>query len=157
MILDTHENLNRYTSLFRDVDPKSVFYWLQTCKAMETGVKLDFFGDMIFARMLHPETGGREKFKWESHRNYVDLQYVVGGGEAIEWAPAAEMIPAGDYDQGKDVQFYREADPTQRIQMKKGMFVFLLPTDAHKPQVSDGIHAFVHKAVVKIHRSLLIV
>ena len=65
------------------------------------------------------------------------------------------MIAAGSYDPVRDVQFYEESAPVQLLKMRDGLLVFFFPDDAHKPQVADGNHSHVHKAVVKIHRSLL--
>lgn len=154
MILDTHDNLPRYTSLFRGVDPSDLFRWLSNCGTVEPETKVDFLGDKLFVRMLRPDTGSRVNMRWETHREYVDLQYIVGGGELIEWAPVQQLVVSGDYDPVKDVQFYAEYDPRQKLVMAPGLFVFFTPTDAHKPQVADGQNSFVHKAVVKIHRSL---
>lgn len=93
--------------------------------------------------------------RWETHREYVDLQYIVGGGELIEWTSVRQLAVSGEYDPVKDVQFYAEYDPLLKLVMAPGLFVFFTPTDAHKPQVADETNSFVHKAVVKIHRSLL--
>lgn len=155
MILDTHDNLARYTSLFHGVDPSDLFLWLRSCRKVAPGTKVDFLGDQLFVRMLRPETVPREIMRWETHREYVDLQYIVGDGELIEWAPMSRLIPSGDYDPVKDVQFYADYDPSLRLVMTPGLFVIFTSTDAHKPQVADGRNCFVHKAVVKIHRSLL--
>lgn len=155
MILDTHDNLERYTSLFLGVDPSDLFLWLHNCQRLNPGTKVDFLGDKLFVRMLRPETVSRENMRWETHREYVDLQYIVGGGELIEWTSVRQLAVSGEYDPVKDVQFYAEYDPLLKLVMAPGLFVFFTPTDAHKPQVADETNSFVHKAVVKIHRSLL--
>jgi biofilm protein TabA len=154
MLLDTHDNLPRYASLFCGVDPSELFRWLRDCETIDPGTEVDFLGDKLFVRMLRPATCSRENMRWETHREYVDLQYIVGGGELIEWAPVSQLATSGGYDPVKDVQFYAEYEPSQTLVMPPGLFVFFTSTDAHKPQVADGTNSFVHKAVVKIHRSL---
>lgn len=156
MILDTHQNLHSYASIFCDVDCATVFRWLEKCESYQPDTKVDFHGDKLFARILRPTTVPSAESRWENHREYVDLQYVVGGGEIIEWSPASDLVSVGAYDADRDVQFYQETSPTQRLVMNNGLLVFFFPDDAHKPQVADGIHSHVHKAVVKIHRSLLL-
>ena len=61
------------------------------------------------------------------------------------------------YDGAADLQFYAEAAADILLPMQEGMFAFLSPADAHKPSVADGRNGFVHKVVVKIHKSLLVI
>ena len=157
MILDTHDNLSHYAGLFRDVDPQPLFDWLKTCRDVPPGQKVDFAGDKLFAKTLRQDTGSRHDFKWETHREYIDLQYIVGGGEIIEWAPAAKMTADVAYDEKTDFQFYAPAAADVLLPMVDGLFVFLFPTDAHKPLVSNGADIHVHKVIAKIHRSLLVI
>ena len=155
MILDTHDNLHRYAGIFRDVDPQLLFAWLKTCRDIPPGQKIDFAGDKLFVKTLRQDTGARDAFKWESHREYIDLQYILGGGEVIEWAPAAKLTPDGSYDDKTDFQFYAPAAADALLTMKDGLFTFLFPADGHKPLVADGENHHVHKVIAKIHRSLL--
>jgi YhcH/YjgK/YiaL family protein len=157
MILDTHDNLLHYAGLFRDVDPQPLFQWLQTCRDVPLGEKIEFAGDKLFAKTMRLDTGAREAFKWETHREYIDLQYIVGGGEVIEWAPAAKLVPDGAYDPKTDFQFYAPAAADALLPMTDGLFVFLFPADGHKPLVANGADRHVHKIIAKIHRSLLVI
>jgi YhcH/YjgK/YiaL family protein len=157
MILDTHNNLSRYAGIFRDVDPKPLFEWLTSCRDVPPGQKVDFAGDKLFAKSMRLDTGARDAFKWETHREYIDLQYIVGGGEIIEWAPAAKLIPDGAYDEKTDFQFYAPAAADALLTMKDGLFTLLLPSDGHKPLISTGSDSYVQKVIAKIHRSLLVI
>jgi len=156
MILDTHDNVRHYAPLFRGVDPTSLFDWLQNCRDVESGTKVEFAGDKLFAKALRHDTGSRDAFKWETHREYVDLQYILGGGELIEWAPAAKLVADVSYDEKTDCQFYATAEADALLMMKDGLFTFLFPADGHKPLVSDGTNHHVHKVIAKIHKSLLV-
>ena len=157
MILDTHNNLSHYAPLFRGVDPSPLFSWLQTCRDVEPGTKVEFAGDKLFARTLRQDTGARDAFKWETHREYIDLQYILAGGEIIEWAPAAKLAADVAYDEKTDFQFYAPAAADALLTMQDGLFTFLFPSDGHKPLVADGTNRFVHKVIAKIHKSLLVI
>jgi|FLOH01.1.fsa_nt_gi biofilm protein TabA len=157
MILDTHKNLRHYAPLFRSVDPTPLFDWLENCRDVESGTRVDFAGDKLFAKALRQDTGDRGAFKWETHREYVDLQYILGGGEVIEWAPAAKLSADIAYDEATDFQFYASAEADALLRMQDGLFTFLFPADGHKPLVSDGNNRQIHKVIAKIHKSLLVV
>lgn len=157
MILDTHDSLSRYSSIFTGVDPGQLFEWLENCRDIEAGAKEEFAGDKLFAKVLRLDTGSRDAFQWETHREYVDLQYILGGGEIIEWAPAAKLVADVSYDAATDLQFYAPAPADASLAMVDGLFVFLFPSDAHKPLVSNGSDRHVHKVIAKIHRSLLVI
>jgi YhcH/YjgK/YiaL family protein len=157
MILDTHDNLHKYAGLFRGVDPQPLLQWLKACRDVSPGEKVEFAGERLFAKTLRQDTGAREALRWETHREYVDLQYVVGGGEIIEWAPAAKLTAESAYDGQTDLQFYAPAAADESLFMSEGLFVFVFPSDGHKPMVADGCNRQVHKVVAKIHTSLLII
>lgn len=157
MILDTHDNLRRYAGLFRDVDPQPLFDWLAACRDIPPGTRIDFAGDKLFATTLRLDTAASEFLKWETHREHVDLQYVLGGGEIIEWAPAAKLVADGAYDEKTDFQLHGPAEADLSLGMKDGLFTFLFPADGHKPMVADGVNHHIHKVVVKIHKSLLVI
>lgn len=157
MILDTHDNLRHYAPLFRGVDPAPLFAWLQNCRDVEPGTKVEFAGDQLFAKVLRQDTGAREDFQWETHREYIDLQYILGGGEIIEWTPAAKLTADLGYDEKTDFQFYAPAAADALLTMHDGLFTFLFPADGHKPLVADGTNRHVHKVIAKIHKSLMVV
>ena len=157
MILDTHDNLRHYAPLFQGVDPTPLFDWLLNCRDVESGTKVEFAGDKLFAKALRQDTGARGDFKWETHREYVDLQYILGGGEVIEWAPAAKLSANVAYDEATDFQFYAPAEADALLSMQDGLFTFLFPADGHKPLVSDGVNRQIHKVIAKIHKSLMVI
>ena len=157
MILDTHDNLTGYAPLFRDVDPAPLFAWLRNGREVGCGTRVEFAGDKLFASVLRRETGSRESFKWEAHREYVDLQYILSGGEVIEWAPVERLSADAGYDVAADLQFYAPAAADALLTMRTGLLVFLFPGDGHKPLVTDGHNGEIHKVVAKIHKSLLVV
>lgn len=157
MILGTHDELTRHAKLFLGADPAPLFAWLAACRDVAPETKVEFLGDKLFARVLRQQTAPRDACRWETHREYVDLQYGLGGGEIIDWSPVAKLTPAVPHDDAKDVQFYEPAAQDVVMPMGDGLFVFLFPADAHRPLVSDGRNREIHKVVVKIHRSLFLI
>ena len=157
MILGTHDELSRHAGLFRSADPQVLFRWLETCSDLEHGTKVDLLGEKLSVRVLRRETAPRDDCRWETHREYVDLQFILGGGEVIDWSPATKLTLDDSYDEAADVQFYGPAEADLSLPMREGLFVFLFPGDAHRPMIEDGVNDHVHKVVAKIHRSLLVI
>jgi biofilm protein TabA len=95
-------------------------------------------GDNVFASVTYSATKPYEKTAWESHRKYVDLQYVIQGAEKIAGTPVATAKVTVPYDEAKDVAHY-EADGTQ-YEARPGTFYLFFPPDAHRPNIQvDGI------------------
>jgi biofilm protein TabA len=85
--------------------------------------------------------------RWEAHRRYLDLQYVVSGVERMGVAPI-ERVAAGDYDADRDM--LRLAGAGDFLTFGAGQFMILWPGDAHMPGVDAGVPGPVRKVVVKI-------
>ena len=99
-----------------------------------------------------------EDCRFESHREFVDIQFLLSGGEMINVVNNEHLEPDGDYDSSKDVQFFKHPVglPVSSLRMKSQHYAFFFPEDAHCPQIEDGEHTFSQKAVLKVHKSLLI-
>jgi YhcH/YjgK/YiaL family protein len=110
--------------------------------------KREVEGSSLFFIVQAYETKAREKGVWESHRKYLDVQYVVEGTEKIGWAATALLSVMQPYNLEKDVTLY-EGDG-DFIVMRPGMFIVLWPHDGHMPgiAVTDPVH--VRKVVVKV-------
>jgi len=87
---------------------------------------------------------------YESHRKYIDIQYVISGQEKMGIAPTGKA-PAivKEYDPEKDVVFYSMEDSAVRLADQNHFYVFF-PADAHKPGIKAGEPAQVRKVVIKI-------
>jgi YhcH/YjgK/YiaL family protein len=90
-----------------------------------------------------PEAAG----KWEAHRRYIDLQYMVRGVERIGFAPATGMKP-GAYDSEKD--FLLLEGRGDFLTVHESDFMVLWPDDAHMPGIEVSGPSPVKKAVFKI-------
>lgn len=85
--------------------------------------------------------------RWEAHRRYLDLQYVVSGVERMGVAPASRMKET-DYQADRDLAWLEGAGDF--LTLKGGQFMILWPGDAHMPGIDAGVPGPVRKVVVKI-------
>ena len=74
----------------------------------------------------------------EAHKNYVDIQYVVEGKEAIDIAPMMFMEVDEPYDADRDVVFFKEPKQATRFVLTDGGYAILYPEDSHKPGLRVG-------------------
>jgi YhcH/YjgK/YiaL family protein len=131
------------------------FQWL---KDMPDDIKPGIYpirDQMMYVIVQQYDTLRRDQCRFENHRKYLDLQYTFRGGELIEMKGAPELKPDGEYDAGKEVQFYQLAETKTVLHMLPRCYAIFHFYDAHLPKVSDGIHKSVGKLVIKIHRDLL--
>lgn len=113
--------------------------------------------DKLFVNVHKYATKPELDCRFEGHQNMIDVQYIIKGGEFIDWYLKEDLVMDGPYDDEKDFQFYKYPSKLSgtRINLKAGYFAIFFPEDGHRPQINDGQNDSVLKAVVKIHRELL--
>ena len=111
--------------------------------------RLEMDGDLIIAMPQRYATKSPAEGKWEAHRRYIDIQYIVAGGEKMGWANVASLVPTTTFDVAKDVGFY--SGTGDLVTVRAGMFAMFFPHDAHMPCLhADGAASAVRKIVMKV-------
>ncbi len=122
-------------------------YLLQTDLASVAPGTVKIDGDRVFAMHQEYNTKPRAQGFWESHRKYIDIQYVVSGVEHMGFANL-QQLTNGEYDASKDLIMHEGSGSF--VLLPAGMFTLLFPADAHMPQIAvESPHA-VKKVVVKV-------
>jgi len=134
---------------------RQAFDWLRQMPANPTPGIQPLRGDEMYVNVMQYDTLPRTQCRFESHRQFLDLQFTISGAEIIEWRRVEELKPDGTYDESRDLQFYHLADAATRLHMPPGYFAIFHPSDAHLPKVSDGIQKSAFKLVIKINRRLV--
>jgi biofilm protein TabA len=114
----------------------------------EKRVELD--GEDLFVLF---QTYGSETFaahRYESHRNYIDIQYILGGTEIIRVAHIDDLKVVQEYNPEKDIMFYEATDDGVDVKLKAGDFLILYPHDGHMPKLAWNSPETVNKIVAKI-------
>jgi biofilm protein TabA len=102
----------------------------------------------VFATITEDPSKDYDKTTWESHKKYIDLQYIITGEEIIGMYPASKAIVTKEYDEKKDVANY-SADGAL-LRSVPGTFFLFFPADAHRPNITPGGNKMVKKLVIKI-------
>jgi biofilm protein TabA len=105
-------------------------------------------GDNVFAIVTENPTKDYDSTKWESHRKYIDLHYVISGAEKIGVYPLTKLTVSQPYDSSKDVANY--SGEGKIYNAVPGVFFLFFPSDAHRPGITPGDKKADKKIVIKI-------
>jgi YhcH/YjgK/YiaL family protein len=92
----------------------------------------------------------REACFFESHKQYIDVQYILEGEEIIEVSNKHNLKENFPYDESIDLIKYSDIKDASRIILKKGDIAIFYPEDAHMPCLKLNSNVKVIKTVVKV-------
>jgi YhcH/YjgK/YiaL family protein len=104
-------------------------------------------GDSAFVIVTEAVDKEPEQTQWESHKKYIDIQYIIRGKEKMGVAPVASATITNPYDESKDVANYT-AEGKYYI-AEPGTFFIFFPQDAHRPSIKVNDDK-VKKIVIKV-------
>ena len=84
----------------------------------------------------------------ESHRAYIDIQYIVSGKEKIGVGNISDMTETVEARPESDIWFHHGEVSVFTLHEKE--FVILFPQDAHAPCIAVNMPENVRKVVVKV-------
>ena len=127
---------------------KLAFDYLSNVKKDSLIVGKKFLSEDVFVSVDEYRTKKKEDVLFESHRRYIDLQYVIEGEEYIGFShyPVKEVVP---YNVERDITFYN-ANIEQLLKADAGHFFIFFPTDLHQPCIAAEQCKRVKKIVIKI-------
>ena len=133
MILDIIDNAASYAGLHAGIDLALKAVAAYTPDNYETG-RIEIDGDKVFLNRNAYTTADPANAKFEAHRAYADVMYMVEGEETIYVKPTSQLSNiTSEYDANGDyllADFDKDATP---VHLTAGSFVILLPQDAHAP------------------------
>ena len=146
MILDTLENYQLYNPINERIAQGFDFLRTTDLDSLPSG-KHDIEGDTIFALVQEYNTKPSDECKLESHKKYIDIQYVIRGEEmmGITTQNNQKII---EVNEEKDYTFYE--GNTSLVLVSKGMFTIFFPDDLHQPCVQTETISEVKKVVIKV-------
>lgn len=142
MILDKIENYKTYIDIVKGIENGIQF--IKNSDGLIVG-RYEFDGG--FALIQEGVTKPIEECVFETHRRYIDLQYIANGCEILEWAEQSDLEVISAYDEKKDIEL-KKGEGTQ-IEITKGLFYILFPNDGHKACCHIDNEKSYRKIVVK--------
>jgi biofilm protein TabA len=148
MILTTLADADRVAALHPGF--AAGLQWLRAFDPSVPAGRHEVEGEEVFALVSTYDTGPATEKRFETHRVYIDLQYVASGAERILHAPAEGLEIETPYDAAKDIAFYAEPKASSSLLLRAGGLAVFYPADAHKPGCMAGGRDAVRKVVVKV-------
>ena len=151
LALDIHPTVNKdsfYVAYHRNKklwDAAFAFLKNHNLDTLSPG-KYQIAGEQVFASITESPSHNKEEVKWESHKNYVDLQYIIRGKELIGISDTSAATMIKPYT--PDVINYTAEG--KYYTAEQGRFFLFFPNDAHKPTIKVEGYDLVKKIVIKI-------
>jgi YhcH/YjgK/YiaL family protein len=95
---------------------------------------------------LEYNTGTFNLSKFENHKKYIDIHYIIQGQEQIALASTSDLEPNMEYDEINDYQLF-DGKIGETINIKEGEFILLFPGEAH---VTGGLIGDTSKSLKKV-------
>lgn len=128
---------------------RKVFEFMQTdLNTLEVG-KYPLVEGQLIANIQEYNSKEPKDARWEAHKDFIDLQYVISGKEKMGVMPLANAKNAGEYNAEKDVIFYGENNGNI-YQANPDVYFLFFTSDLHRPCIKDGESSLVKKVVLKI-------
>jgi YhcH/YjgK/YiaL family protein len=105
-------------------------------------------GDNVFGLVSEAPSKDYDKTAFESHTNYIDLQFVISGEENMGVAPLNEVTLDKPYNEKNDIMFYTGEGKIYSV--PQNSFLIFFPSNAHRPNITPGGNKVVKKVVIKI-------
>lgn len=148
MILDSLSNASLYAPLSPRLAEGFGFLRGANLKALPVG-RTDIAGPSLFALVQDYQTKPVEQGFWESHRRYIDIQYIGIGAERLGHSPIENLRITHPFDDARDLIKYAGAGG-DFLTLREGQFAVFFPHDGHMPGIRIDGPAAVRKVVVKV-------
>jgi YhcH/YjgK/YiaL family protein len=149
MILDALDQWRTYASLSPRFEKAFAFLRQMTDATPVRRHEID--GDDVFALVQQYATQPAAGRPYESHRKYIDVQYVQRGREVMYWAPRPLLTTVTmPYQEEKDAALYAPIPAGVPVRVQAGQFTIFFPEDGHVPGCAWDQPAEVLKAVIKV-------
>ena len=155
MIFDSIENVRRYRGLSPLMDQALDFLVGNDLGGMPEQ-RIDIRGDDVYVMIQHYDTEDISGRSFETHDEYIDIQFVISGSETIVCGNRKDLVVEKAYDSEADCTLYHFDEKTRAVglNLESNDFAVLFPGDGHVPKLRTGsVASKVKKAVFKVRGS----
>lgn len=95
-------------------------------------------------------TKDKEDCLFESHKKYIDIQYMFEGDEIMEVENVNNLIVTTEYNPDLDYAKYAQTTDSSVLKIRENGLAIFYPNDAHMPCIKIDENKKIIKAVFKI-------
>ena len=95
-------------------------------------------------------TKDKENCLFESHRKYIDIQYMFEGDEIMEVENVNNLTVTTEYNPDLDYAKHAQSENASVLKIKENELAIFYPFDAHMPCIKIDENKKIIKAVFKI-------
>ncbi len=121
--------------------------------------KIDLIPGKLFCLLQEMDSTPFEEARPESHRQFIDIQYLISGHERMGVSRVESGLHAivDNRTPQQDIMFWQVEEEETLVTLTPGMFAIFFPEDIHRPccHPQEGRVNHLRKAVMKIDRALL--
>ncbi len=150
MIIDTLKNCECYYGVNARFEKAFDFIKKAVKENLPVG-KYEIDGTDVYAMVQEYDTKLPDEARFEAHKNYIDIQYIISGVEKMEVTDISKAKPNTEYSAEKDVIFFDDSNMSTVGVFTDEEYAVFFPHDVHKPGMAkDNIRSTVRKIVVKV-------
>ena len=150
MIFDNIKNFKKYCKMNAGFEKGFDFIRRAVEENLPQG-KYEIDGKNVYASVQEYNAKDLENCKYEGHRNYIDIQYIISGTEIMDFVDISKTEPTAPYNAEKDVTYFAHAPSACRLVVEDGEYAIFMPYDIHRPGIApNDVSAPVRKVVVKV-------
>ncbi len=103
----------------------------------------------IYVNVESYRTQSIHERRYEMHRRYIDIQYMITGAEYIYLCDVNNLKLEQTYNQDKDIMFYTNNAQGEKYLISDGQYLIIEADRPHMPCVCVEEPSIVKKAVFK--------
>ncbi len=150
MIYDKIDNFELYKGLSVDI-----YEGLMFLKKVNADIAVGVYkiSSNVKAIVSQYTTKDTNENGYETHRQNIDIQYLLKGNEKIVCFPVEELSETKSYSEETDAAFYNavsDLSPSTLVLQPMSYFAIFFPQDGHMPQLCVNEPEKVKKVVVKV-------
>lgn len=102
-------------------------------------------------RFQEYDTRDYATMNYETHRDHIDIHYMIQGAEWVRWADEGTAEAASDYDPEVEIQYFKHPEFHSKALLTDRHYAIFDPSDLHAAHgIVDGKVQHNHKLCVKI-------
>lgn len=144
MIIDHIKNITMYEPMVPGIT--NAWYKIQTYENLEDK-RYDL--ETGYFKVQSGKTKPIQEGNFESHREYIDVQIILKGGEELAWNDVSQMNEQTPYKKEQDITKWN-GKLEHTLLISEGMFYIMFPHDGHKAISHTNLEHTYKKIVLKL-------